>query len=877
MRADLLHQVAELEDITNAILLTHNIDFVFLQSMAMSCLRRCGNPTLTIFADADCAATSYRAQRGLLDGIGTRYRVVPIRMAHGFVFHPKALLLTGPRQAVLFVGSGNLTFGGWRQNGEVWARYNAAEDGRTVFDEFRGYVQALLSRVPLPSAIQSELEDAFDPATKAWCETAPVGAQALLSRAGGEPALLGAVVAALGPAPVDELYVCSPYYDIKGDALVDLRASIKYRSGWLLYPGRGSTLTPAAWQRVEGAMIRSPCEIRHPHPIQERPAFIHAKFYAAIRGDEAVIVQGSANCSRAALLMDGPAGNAELMAVVRTSTSDFRARWLDVLQPSSPSELVDCSKNLEDEVSAPIALQVLAARAQDAVIVVAYHPPQAKISACSLDGVEIAFSLVEAGQLRALHIGAAVTLQVRGIVDGLEVTSEPHWVDQESQLRSTARRRRLEDAVPRTIGGERWTSDQWLELLHSLGEHLKYTPIRAQQSAAHRSSNGLVPAHRRRFEDIFAKEYSSNNMLAHWQDDLPPAEAHDSVRKLLLRWLGIGGDGEPGQATTSNSPPDDTTNKGEGDEPEELPSVTVSARLLTSTAMTERSCARLRQILAEIQTTVTSPSFLEARPPDFLQSDLKMISAILRFGVAKGWLAVDACFDFTHAVWAALFLSSAKDPQIGWIEWRWRKAPDPNAFMAALSSPQLSAALIGWMIIGVGARHSLSHSRFLLARAVSIARLPELWFGGAFEDIAHELRDLLRASRMPDEHWSLAQISELWREALLEGEALRHLEELLEILGLGEALGLIHREEVFAGDLLWQGPAGYCLAIEHRSRTAAATIQTTKLQRGGTGSFRGDMTMPVAAMIEAPEVRRALPHQDHDVLKRLLIILSNSN
>ena len=55
MRDDVIKQIGSLKNITNVIVLTHNIDFVFLQSVFMSAIKRCGHPALTIFADAQCA------------------------------------------------------------------------------------------------------------------------------------------------------------------------------------------------------------------------------------------------------------------------------------------------------------------------------------------------------------------------------------------------------------------------------------------------------------------------------------------------------------------------------------------------------------------------------------------------------------------------------------------------------------------------------------------------------------------------------------------------------------------------------------------------------------------------------------------------------
>ena len=166
MRQDILKIITSAKDITNAVILTHNIDFVFVQSVVIPALRKCGSPSLTIFADAECAAQTYQHQARVLGTLGQRYRVVPVAMKPGFHFHPKAVLLSGPTSATLLVGSGNLTFGGWRENGEVWSRYDSDNDGTQALAAFREYLREVLEICPESDALTPEIEEAFDPNTR---------------------------------------------------------------------------------------------------------------------------------------------------------------------------------------------------------------------------------------------------------------------------------------------------------------------------------------------------------------------------------------------------------------------------------------------------------------------------------------------------------------------------------------------------------------------------------------------------------------------------------------------------------------------------------------------------------------------------------------
>jgi hypothetical protein len=64
VREDIIKIIKSSKDVTNVLILTHNIDFLFVQSIVIPALRKCGSPALTIFADADCAAQTYQYQSG---------------------------------------------------------------------------------------------------------------------------------------------------------------------------------------------------------------------------------------------------------------------------------------------------------------------------------------------------------------------------------------------------------------------------------------------------------------------------------------------------------------------------------------------------------------------------------------------------------------------------------------------------------------------------------------------------------------------------------------------------------------------------------------------------------------------------------------------
>jgi hypothetical protein len=879
MRDDLLTAIAGEKDVTNVIILTHNIDFIFLQAMVLSALRRCGNPSLTVFADSVCAAQSYAEQRPLLDGLGSRYRVVPVRMEPGFAFHPKAVLLSGPNRSVLYVGSGNLTFGGWRGNAEVWSCYSGADDGLTVFREFRAYLDRVLLRVPLPGAVEAELNDAFD-TKKNWLMSSVVGEPSLIGRLGGdEPPLLDALVTALSPSNGETLYVCAPYFDADGEALESLWGRLSPQRSILLHPAEGTTLTADAWNRNSAHFERRPSESFHESADgTQRSAFIHGKFYATVRGTEAVIVLGSANCSRAALTMEGRRGNAELMSVIRTSAENFRKSWLDPLHPVAGSAgLPDYIPPEEPFPGETLTqLRVLAARFDEGVILVGYEPQSAVIKGCTINGVSVAISLSDAGTLSIRYVGTPKVLQLVAIIAGSEIAADPHWVDDERSLRTTARGRTFEDTIRRHVGGERWGCGVWIELLQAFGNHLAYTPVRTDQRfAAYAGVSADGPPAHRDFEAIFTEFCSANALSDAIKDRLPlDGTRQGSIQKLLLRWLGVGqvSDEERSNAAReSGGDRRDEAEQGGGDQPETFPEKT---RPVTSDTAPERDANKLRRVLQEVESAIVASSFLESRPADLLAIDMKMISALLRIAFRERWIDSKEFFDVTQRIWAALFLTSERDPRAGWLEVRYRESSDQGSFVAALRGPQVSAALIAWMMVGADASPSIQKARFVLSQAVAAARLPWLWYGGEISDIAGELAVLVSEKEAAAQ---AARWGNAWSDILAQGIALRKLEEILSMETQAIVRSMVTDTEVRAGDLLWQGTAGFCVAGASGRRDTEQNIDVLKLQSGmSTSTFLSSYIVPVRSLLTTDKVAQLLNEGERETLVSIVNAVSKN-
>ena len=849
MRADVLKVISSAKDVTNAVILTHNIDFVFVQTVVLSAFRRCGHPTITVFADSRCAAETFAHQKAVLTSLGLRYRVVPVEMDPGFRFHPKAVLLSGEQAATLLVGSGNLTFGGWRENGEVWTHFESESDGAAPFLAFRGYLADVIERVALPEAVEAEIEEAFDPRSKPWLSTEEESTNTLVGRVGSGSALLERMLDASGNDPVDELFVCVPYFDDDGIALRELVARVGANRTTVLCQAGRSTLQERAWRPTAArARLRS---IDFTHPVsdgEERSAFLHAKFYGLRRANDVVVLSGSANCSRAALTVEGRAGNAELMAVQVVTPEAFEEQLLGELKPSpEPIVLADKSSSDVDDGSGGTAVRVLAARFEAGCLLVGYSPPAAEVTECLVDDTMAEFVSVQKGVVSVSCAAEPKVVVIRARLAGKLVASDPAWIDHERQLRATARGRSLADSFRARIQRGLWGADGWAEVLDAFCKHLSYMPTVRPGVSVRPRRGGDTTVEQSEFTaaDVFASDYQAPKLDPIWFPDRGGGHVQ-SLQQLLLRWFGA----ERQEADDDPLIDDDNPAGVEVvDRPESLPATPPA-----DVPPNERDRRRIARILDQIQGAMTSSEFLSERGSEYLATDLKLASALLCLGLRKGWIEQERFLDLTQGIWSSLFFSSVPRQEAGWLEFLAGASEDRETFINNMRSEELSAALIGWYLaVPTDGEKSPANVAFKLTAALAVARLPWLWQGGNPDEIAKELAVLLAhtADFGLSQEAIKSQAEAEWELLMQRGQALRCFEAVVSRVTLAAIRERIYIEELRPGDLLWQGTAGFCVVRRGCSRSIDAKATVLKLQGNRAETeFKASYTVPMSALLQ---------------------------
>jgi len=867
MRRDIVKMLEGEKDITNAIVLTHNIDFVFIQSVVLPALRRCGNPTLTIFADAQCAVESYQNQHMALDSLGTRFRVVPVAVRPGFRFHPKAILLSGQQKAVLMVGSGNLTFGGWRENAEAWCRFDNEIDGTAPFAAFWRYLESVVGLTPLRDCLTAEVNECFEPQLRTWARgmAAPDG---LFGRPGTSASLLEQMRAALTGKSIKSLLVNSPYFDDNGLALMKLGAEFNVRPKVAVQRRRSGLRAETAKGLADQLELTTVNFQHRTKGDNTRTAFIHAKWYAFEHEDSVSVFLGSANCSQAALTIPGSAGNAELMALINLSKEEFELEFTAELEfIDGDPELTSGAEPNEEKSSGMPKLYLSAARLDQGCLQVAYSVSEGiTLQELVADGITTEFSVAEPGVMVAQGVSPKCRqVYLQGSTGSEVIKSNLLWVDHEQALSTTARSRSVVDAVRAKVQSQNWNIGAWADIANVFFRNLQYMPSRMTTTQVRGVGTGNPNQEQRLYtaQDVFSDTYrlpTINQVMGGM--GIGADDRVTSLRQLLLRWFGHKEEEVP-EPVPGNPEPEpgdggDGGDNGDGTEvvdvPEKFPvrkPSETAPKLVPEIRASDRR--RALEMLNKVTDEMSSESYLSERQLETMSVDIQFASVLFRTALCESWITEDEFFNSTHKIWSSLFFTSRPDPCAGWLEYRFRKCEDPEDFVARMASSKLTAALAAWAFAVPDTMSSPEHVRFFLAQVLSVARLPWLWEFKDGDEIAKELQDLLVSSTdiKSDTFWKL--IESKWVDMMRCGHALKQFESALSGKSPFEMKGQIVQTIVQKGELLWQGVAGICVATEvfDRSIQGAKTPILFLQKSAGSGVVVADFAIPFNALLVA--------------------------
>lgn len=835
MRQSLIENIKKKRNLTGAIILTHNIDFVFLQLVVLPALRVAGHPKLTVFADARCAADTFSKQAPIIEGIGLQYRIVPILMKPGFRFHPKVLMLSEKERANLFIGSGNLTYGGWVENAEVWTETASDTDGTAHFAWFKQYLDKIIQQVPFPEAVQSEIDEAFDGQNHLWATNMdkPSG---LVGKATTGDSILKQIQAAVGEKKIERITVCSPFFDNLVEAPQEISAAFGNPPTRILLQSRSSGLTKQAAAGLPENISLIPVRFnRKGQNEYERESYIHAKFYAFEYGDIVTVFAGSANCSRAGLLLPGSSGNAELMMIQTLPRQELDNHFLNEFQLfEGTPELVDQPDDHEEDFDV-YSINITAASFELGELFIGYVcSPEITITRCIIDEKSILFEQYNKGKAIALCNWQPSRVQLEATDGENTILSNLRWIDHERELRSTARGRLLADTISIKVRPGYWGLSAWTEILDVFCKHIDYIPkfvtLKRIDKSKHKKKDAVEYTH----EDVFAKGYGLGSL------NLNPKSIHSGLRvkniqQLLLKWFGYStlDNDDEGEESANNDTLHNIDENNDGDEPvDRLHPIVLRKKIQQVDDNTEANRKRAKKFLAQLTDLMCSINYLKNRPPELLASDLKLMVVMLLTGKREKWIDEAVFIDCSQRIWYKLFLSSEPDPGRGWIEYRMYTSEQSGEFLDKLKSVELSAALAIWAMSLPFDFTTADRAVFSLCYIMSVARVPALWHGGSCKEIAEKLKsDLLFITfkgTMDAVWWNF--FDKRWQLLTRIGHSVKAFEHAMGDNNPVDLKDKLEWSTLSKGELLWQGKKNYfCITLTKVERSMSGYTKAISL------------------------------------------------
>ena len=218
----------------SAVFSCFTFDPVFFSSYYMPKLRSVGIRNVVVLMDAgqyDKMASDLGAyEKGVQFGNGRGYSLVRQECSSNGVFHPKLSLFLGAKDALAFVGSGNLTYSGMAYNDEVWGAFQAGEGDRTAYPIISSiwrYSQPRLLATGI-KAIQTQAKwiDEYCP----WIQdlspissfTDEEGLRFLFAANDSDGSILSSLRDIIAEDSVTRITIVSPFYDVNGAALKSL-------------------------------------------------------------------------------------------------------------------------------------------------------------------------------------------------------------------------------------------------------------------------------------------------------------------------------------------------------------------------------------------------------------------------------------------------------------------------------------------------------------------------------------------------------------------------------------------------------------------------------------------------------------------------------
>ncbi|HEX5404129.1 MAG TPA: hypothetical protein VFX16_17720, partial [Pseudonocardiaceae bacterium] len=302
---------------TSLVVLTYGADLTFFDSHLLRQLSQVPLRIILVDSVRLNEALSEAAATGQSHKHANRsYLLAPIR--HARPAHAKVILLTSRNAGRLLIGSGNLGQNGYATPGELWHVYGYDDTNVSFADEFaaaRQLIDTMAKEHLLDPPVCEALSTVWDQAP--WLSNAPAGPTTICdNRVTSLATQFLGVVAAIDQ-PVQQLTVHAPFYDTKAAALRFLVDQLTPRQVRVLLRKDTSVNPRALLKALEGTRAQL-LEVS----VTNDDTYIHAKWVHVATTERDILLTGSPNLSRPALLSDWTSGNIEAGVIQVLASGD---------------------------------------------------------------------------------------------------------------------------------------------------------------------------------------------------------------------------------------------------------------------------------------------------------------------------------------------------------------------------------------------------------------------------------------------------------------------------------------------------------------------------------------------------------------------------
>lgn len=213
----------------------YSFDFTFFEERVMPVLRTANIRNVNVFLDGKFLDNSLEHSTGNEFRSQKTYGLNPIYSIG--VFHPKIMLLTGPKHGLLIIGSGNITNSGLNTNDEIWGAFHIdtiESASAPLFSAVWNYLQPFLLRAKGFNAKKIQWIYQYSP----WLERLPeyvigdfinftddIGISFIAND--NKRPIYDEVIRILPKKELRKITIISPFYDEKGEILEEINKDLK--------------------------------------------------------------------------------------------------------------------------------------------------------------------------------------------------------------------------------------------------------------------------------------------------------------------------------------------------------------------------------------------------------------------------------------------------------------------------------------------------------------------------------------------------------------------------------------------------------------------------------------------------------------------------